>query len=100
MPSRPRRLPGPEGQPTTQPTSAPSAPLPVSANQPSLVVPVATIHVTAADLGLAQYWQSDGGMLILPSYVLTADDGSHWSIPAIADQYVRFVPPPTAVNAS
>ena len=46
----------------------------------------------SADLGVAQYWQPDGSLLILPAYVITASDGSRWSVLAIDGSYVDFVP--------
>ena len=48
------------------------------------------VTVTDATLGLAQYWQPDGGVLMLPSYLLTASDGSQWSLLAVEDDYVTF----------
>ena len=59
---------------------------------PPLAVPVADVTVVAAELGLAQYWQPDGSVLMLPSYLLTGDDGSRWSLIAVAEQYVDFDP--------
>ncbi len=49
------------------------------------------VTVTEATLGLAQYWQPDGGMLMLPSYVLAGEDGSRWSLLAVDEPYVQFV---------
>lgn len=65
---------------------------------PGISVPVSEVTVTEATLGLAQYWQPDGGMLMLPSYALSGDDGSRWSLLAVDEPYVQFVdqPYPTA----
>lgn len=48
----------------------------------------------SAELSLAQYWQPDGTLLILPAYrVSTADDRGTWSIIAVAETAVDFVEP-------
>lgn len=50
--------------------------------------------VTGAELSLAQYWQPDGTLLILPAYrVTTADDRGTWAIIAVAQAAVEFVAP-------
>ena len=49
---------------------------------------------TGAELSLAQYWQPDGTLLILPAYrVATADDRGTWAIIAVAQTAVEFVAP-------
>jgi hypothetical protein len=49
---------------------------------------------TGAELSLAQYWQPDGTLLILPAYrVTTADDRGTWAIIAVAPTAVEFVTP-------
>lgn len=49
---------------------------------------------TGADLTLAQYWQPDGTLLILPAYrVTTADDRGTWAIIAVAEAAVDFIAP-------
>jgi len=48
--------------------------------------------IVAADLTLAQFTQPDGRLLALPTYVLTAEDGSTWSLVAVADQALRLLP--------
>lgn len=48
----------------------------------------------SAELSLAQYWQPDGTLLILPAYrVTTADDRGTWAIIAVAETAVDFVEP-------
>ena len=83
---------------STSPSAPPLTPLAL----PGITVPVSKVLVTEATLGLAQYWQPDGGMLMLPSYELTGDDGSRWSLLAIEEPYVQFVdqPYPTADPAA
>ena len=80
------------------PSASPLSPLAL----PGITVPVSEVAVTEAELGLAQYWQPDGGMLMLPSYVLSGDDGSRWSLLAVDEPYVQFVdqPYPTAAPAA
>ena len=81
-------------QVTTDSTGAstPPVPDPSPSSRPSLAVPVTTVTADSADLGVAQYWQPDGSLLILPAYVITASDGSRWSVLAIDGSYVDFVP--------
>ena len=48
----------------------------------------------SAELSLAQYWQPDGTLLILPAYrVVTADDRGTWAIIAVASSAVDFIAP-------
>jgi hypothetical protein len=79
----------PEATPDGTPSFAPSDP---AALAPPLAVPVADVTVVDAELGLAQYWQPDGSVLMLPSYLLTGDDGSRWSLIAVTEQYIDFDP--------
>ena len=74
--------------PAATPSAGPSSDL------PGLTVPVIDVTVTGAELGLAQYWQPDGGLLILPAYRLAGEDGSAWSILAVSDEYVSFAGQP------
>lgn len=64
-----------------------------SDERPMAVIEVANLDVVSAELGLAQFRQPDGALLILPSYRLTASDGSVWSVVAISDDYIRLVDP-------
>jgi hypothetical protein len=52
------------------------------------------ILVTQAELGLGQFWQPDGDLLILPAYQLTGDDGTRWSLIAITGDDVHFIDQP------
>lgn len=50
--------------------------------------------VTAAEPTLAQYWQPDGSMMILPAYRLsTADDRGTWAVISVAESAVSFTTP-------
>jgi hypothetical protein len=88
--------------PEDDPTPTASSPTSAAGERPPLTVPVTYVTVTGADLALAQYWQPDGGMLVLPAYLLTGEDGSRWSLLAVDDSAVAFVEPPypSAVPAS
>ena len=68
---------------------------PTSPTDGRLQVPTQQVVVTDAVLGLGQYAQPDGSVLILPSYRLTGADGSRWSILAITGTDVSFGPDPT-----
>jgi hypothetical protein len=57
-------------------------------------VPVADVVVTGAELALAQFWQADGDLLILPAYRLTGEDGSQWSLIGVSGDDVHFVDVP------
>lgn len=83
--------------PITGPTdgSAPTtAPSPSSTGGPTVDLPLSRVDVVSAELGLAQYWQPDGSILLLPSYILTGADGSTWSLLAVAEPAVSFVARP------
>jgi hypothetical protein len=48
----------------------------------------------SAEPALAQYWQPDGTLLILPAYrVATSDDRGTWAIIAVAETAVDFIAP-------
>jgi hypothetical protein len=81
---------GPDGESVPSPTPSPSA----TPARPALTVPLSDVTVTGAELGLAQYWQPDGSVLMLPSYTLTGEDGSRWSVLAVDDGSVQFVAQP------
>ncbi|MBM3688192.1 MAG: hypothetical protein FJW80_00805 [Actinobacteria bacterium] len=52
------------------------------------------ITVTGAEPTLAQYWQSDGTLLILPAYrLITADDRGTWAVIAVDESAVQWVNP-------
>ncbi len=86
--------------PASPVASAPGAPAeevvpqPDPTGRPTFDLPMSTIDVTGAELGLAQYWQPDGSILLLPSYILTGADGSTWSLLALADSAVSFTDQP------
>jgi len=54
------------------------------------------ITVTGAEPTLAQYWQQDGTLLILPAYRLTtADDRGTWAVIAVDESVIQWVGPAT-----
>jgi len=74
------------------------APRPSASGVPQVDLPVSTVAVVSADLGLAQYWQPDGSILLLPSWILTGSDGSTWSLLAVAEPAVAFVDQPFPID--
>lgn len=70
------------------------APSADATGRPTFDIPMSTVDVVSAELGLAQYWQPDGSILLLPSYILTGADGSTWSLLAVADSAVTFTDQP------
>ncbi|WNB87655.1 hypothetical protein [Cellulomonas sp. ATA003] len=54
--------------------------------------PVTTVTLTGARLGLTQHVQPDGATALLPAYELTADDGSAWSVVAVAESALDLSP--------
>ena len=65
-----------------------------ASGRPALRVPMSDVVVTGAELALAQFWQRDGDLLILPAYRLTGDDGSQWSLIAVTGDDVSFIDVP------
>lgn len=54
------------------------------------------ITVTGAEQTLAQYWQPDGTLLLLPAYKLTtADDRGTWAVIAVAESAIEWLDPAT-----
>lgn len=75
-----------------------AAPPSAAAGAPRVDLPITTVAVTGAEIGLAQYWQPDGSVLLLPSWILTAADGSTWSLLAVAEPAVTFVDQPFPID--
>ncbi len=76
-----------DGQPAAEPTLPPN---PTYLGRPALGVTITVATITKAELGLAQYWQPDGTILLLPAYVISDKDGHQWSMLAVDDAYVAF----------
>ena len=82
------------GTAATQSPTPSATPVGTAIGRPALRVPMSGIVVTGAELGLAQFWQPDGDLLILPAYRLTGDDGSQWSLIAVSGEDVHFIDVP------
>lgn len=52
--------------------------------------PVAEVSITSAELGLSTYSQADGAVVVAPTYQLTGDDGSIWSVIALVESALAF----------
>lgn len=76
-----------DDQPAAEPTVPPN---PSYQGRPALSVTITVATITKAELGLAQYWQPDGTILLLPAYVISDKDGHQWSMLAVDDAYVAF----------
>jgi len=78
-----------EGSTADAPTAAsspvaPTVPATPTAGDP-VPWPVAQVTITKARLGVAQQTAPDGGTTLLPTYELTGEDGSTWTVLAVAD---------------
>jgi len=65
-------------------------PNPTYQGRPALGVTITVATITKAELGLAQYWQPDGTILLLPAYLISDKDDHQWSMLAVDDSYVAF----------
>lgn len=92
------RSPAPSDQAATPATDTPTAF--TFDGRPIGEVVLQELVIEGAELGLAQFRQPDGGLLVLPAYLLTADDGSTWSLVAVATPYVRLVPAVASSSAA
>lgn len=70
------------------PDMAVPGPVPTVKGKPALVAGVQILTANHAELGLAQFWQPDGSLLILPSYVITTDDDRKWTLLAVTNAYI------------
>lgn len=76
-------------------TADPAAPqaAPLKDGRPAVQVPLSTVTLSGGELGLAQYWQSDGTVLLLPAYTFEDGQGNTWSIIAVSESAVDFSTP-------
>jgi hypothetical protein len=44
---------------------------------------VAQVTIVKADLGIAQYYEPNGSIVLLPTYQLTGSDKSTWTVIAL-----------------
>ena len=75
--------------PAPAPAPAPTGSAGSFDGRPVAGMALRTVVVTSADLGLAQFTQPDGGLLVLPAYVLTGEDGSTSSLEAGSGRTAR-----------
>lgn len=68
------------------PTQAPPAPTPGTAVDWA----VAQVDLVSVRLGLAQHYQNDGSVLLVPAYEFTDSDGGTWSVLALAEGELSF----------
>lgn len=54
--------------------------------------PVEDVAITSAELGVAQYTTPDGAALLVPAWVLSADDGRSWTVLALAADVLDMAP--------
>lgn len=52
-----------------------------------------TLKVTGASVSLVPWWMHDGGQMLLPAYDFALENGSHVSVIAVTDRYVKFAGP-------
>ncbi|MDO8733514.1 MAG: hypothetical protein Q7L55_13230 [Actinomycetota bacterium] len=72
----------------SSPAMAVPGPVPTAKGKPVLVAGVQVLTADRAELSLAQFWQPDGGLLILPSYVITTNDDRKWSLLAVTNAFI------------
>ena len=70
------------------PDLAVPGPVPTIKGKPALVAGVQVLTANRAELSLAQFWQPDGSLLILPSYVITTNDDRKWTLLAVTNPYI------------
>ena len=75
------------GSGSTQALAVPG-PVPTVQGRPVLVAGVQQLTVGKAELGLAQFWQPDGSLLVLPSYIVTTDDDQQWTLLGVGNAYI------------
>ena len=51
------------------------------------------VKVVGAAMSVVPWWMHDGGQMLLPAYDMELDDGSHVSVVAVSDKYVKFPGP-------
>jgi hypothetical protein len=78
--------PGIPADPDSGTVTAPAAPTPGA----PVAWPVTEITLTGAALGLIGHYQADGSTLLLPSWTMTDDAGSTWTVVAVSDDRLDF----------
>ncbi|HMO11816.1 MAG TPA: hypothetical protein PKB06_10025 [Actinotalea sp.] len=76
---------------TSDVPDAPKATVPPVASPGSPIAwPVANVAIVSAELILSAQYAQDGTVVVAPTYQLTGDDGSVWSVIAVADSGLSF----------
>ena len=70
------------------PAMAVPGPVPSVKGKPALVAGVQVLTANQAELSVAQFWQPDGSLLILPSYIITTDDDRQWTLLGVTNAYI------------
>jgi len=68
--------------PVPSPTPTPTLPPTPSAGS-AFSWPVTDVTIVKADLGLAQYYEPNGSVVLIPTYQLTGSDKSTWTVIAV-----------------
>jgi hypothetical protein len=68
-------------------TTAPP-PAPTIDGRPVAQIPIARTVATSARPTVVTWYQPDGSTLLVPGYAIAADDGSSWTVVAVAEPYV------------
>lgn len=70
------------------PAMAVPGPVPTVKGRPKLVAGVQVLTARQAELSVAQFWQPDGSLLILPAYIISTNDDRQWTLLAVTNAYV------------
>jgi hypothetical protein len=57
-----------------------------------LAWPVEDVTIVSAALTEVRYTLSDGSVLLVPAYDLTGDEGGRWTVMAVDEEYLDFLP--------
>lgn len=79
------------GTVTSSPAPAPTMPTtPTSGSK--FAWPVTHVTIVKADLGLAQYYEPNGSIVLIPTYQLTGSDKSTWTVIAVNESALDTTP--------
>lgn len=78
-----------EGEATDMPAPTATVP-PTLAAGSAIPWPVSSVTLTTSRLGLGMTTLADGATVLVPSYELGSDDGSTWSVNAVAEDRLDF----------
>ncbi|GIG27771.1 hypothetical protein [Cellulomonas marina] len=78
--------------PAPDPGATPTA-VPVPTAGEPLPWPVTTVTLVSAELTVATAWTPDGSSLLVPTWALTAEDGTVWTVVAVVDEGLDLTAP-------